>query len=78
MHFGESASGICPGARYRVTLKKDSRLIAPNQKASGKEPKSLGGFPFKPLGWHSFMAITRRLRSCRKFTGWLDRLETKI
>jgi hypothetical protein len=50
MHCGESGSGICLGARYKVTLKKDSCLIAPNQKASGKEPKSLGGFPFKSPG----------------------------
>jgi hypothetical protein len=29
-----------------------------NEKASGKENRSLGGFTFKHFGWHAFMTIS--------------------
>jgi hypothetical protein len=32
-----------------------------NEKASRGKPKSLEGFTLKTFGWHSFMAISRRL-----------------
>jgi len=32
-----------------------------NRKASRKEPNSPRSFTFKPLEWHSFMAISKKL-----------------
>jgi hypothetical protein len=43
-----------------------------NQKASGREQKSLGGSSFKTFGWRAFMAISGRLGLCGKLTGTLN------
>jgi len=55
-----------------------SNMLGTHEKASRKEPKFLGGFTFITFGGHAFMAISRRLGFCWKFTGWLNCLGITI